>query len=186
VGETRIIRKKKDPSWTVPLSIRKEHEEGENPLPAVVRPGPDNPLGQYALYLGMNGYLMHGTNKPFGVGMRVSHGCIRLYPEDIEYFFNQIPVGTAVRIINQPYKAGWHRGELYVEAHHPLSEQVKQNGLNYTGLVSAVLAKLEDDPRKPEWSQLQEQGRLLRGLPMPLYLWDEEVAANKKDPSSID
>ncbi len=126
----------------------------------------------------MKGYLLHGTNKPFGVGMRVSHGCIRLYPENIEQLFQQIPTGTRVRIINQPYKAGWLNGELYVEAHHPLSEQLKENGINYTGLVSVVLAALGKDTRKPEWSQLEEYGDLLKGIPMPLYLWEEGVAAN--------
>lgn len=179
VGETRIVRKKKDPTWNVPASILKEHEEDGDPLPPVVPAGPDNPLGGYALYLGMNGYLLHGTNKPFGVGMRVSHGCIRLYPENIEQLFQQIPVGTPVRIINQPYKAGWLNGELYVEAHHPLSEQLKETGINYTGLVSVVLARLSEDKRKPEWSQLEEYGDLLKGIPMPLYLWEEDVAANK-------
>lgn len=178
VGETRIVRKKKDPTWNVPASILKEHEEDGNPLPPIVPPGPDNPLGGYALYLSMNGYLLHGTSKPFGVGMRVSHGCIRLYPENIEQLFQQIPVGTPVRIINQPYKAGWLNSELYVEAHHPLSEQLKETGINYTGLVSVVLAKLGDDKRKPEWSQLEEYGDLLKGVPMPLYLWEEDVAAN--------
>ena len=125
VGQTRIIGKKKDPSWTVPASILKEHEEDGNPLPRVFPPGPDNPLGAYALYLGMSGYLLHGTNKPFGVGMRVSHGCIRLYPENIELFFDQVPIGTPVSIINLPYKAGWLKGELYVEAHPALSEDVQ-------------------------------------------------------------
>ncbi len=188
VGETHITGKKKGPSWTVPASILKEHEEDGNPLPAVVPPGPDNPLGAYALYLGISGYLLHGTNKPFGVGMRVSHGCIRLYPEDIELFFHQVPVGTSVRIINQPFKAGWHNGELFVEAHHPLTEQIKEIGHNYTGLVSAVLAQLREDGRKPEWSQLQEYSELRKGIPMPLYLWDKDVAVNKteKNPGSKD
>ncbi|MDJ0807886.1 MAG: L,D-transpeptidase family protein [Gammaproteobacteria bacterium] len=185
VGETQIIGKKKDPSWTVPASILKEHEEDGDPLPPVVPPGPDNPLGAYALYLGISGYLLHGTNKPFGVGMRVSHGCIRLYPEDIEYFFHQVPIGTPVRIINQPYKAGWHNGELYVEAHNPLSEQVKEIGYNYTGLVSAVLAQLGEDPRKPEWSQLEEYNELKRGIPMPLYLWDKDYAENQTEKSPV-
>ena len=185
VGETKIIGKKKGPSWTVPPSILKEHEENGDPLPPVVPPGPDNPLGAYALYLGISGYLLHGTNKPFGVGMRVSHGCIRLYPEDIELFFEQVPIGTPVRIINQPYKAGWHNGELYVEVHNPLSEQVEEIGHNYTGLVSAVLAKLVDDPRKPEWSQLEEYGKVKRGMPMPLYLWEPDMVANKPEKSPV-
>jgi len=188
VGTTSIIGKKKDPTWTVPESILKEHAEDGRPLPKVVPPGPDNPLGGYAMYLGIKGYLMHGTNKPYGVGMRVSHGCIRLYPEDIEQLFKKIPIGTPVRIINQPYKAGWYNGELYVEAHHPLTEQVKQIGYNYTGLVSEVLSKLGDDPRKPDWSKLQEYSKSLTGIPMPVKLTEADVAINKaeKNPASRD
>jgi L,D-transpeptidase ErfK/SrfK len=186
VGSTSIIGKKKDPTWTVPDSILKEHAEDGRPLPKVVPAGPDNPLGGYAMYLGIKGYLMHGTNKPYGVGMRVSHGCIRLYPEDIEKLFAEVPIGTQVRIINQPYKAGWHNGKLYVEAHHPLTEQVKQIGYNYTGLVSEVLSKLGDDPRKPDWSELQEYSKALTGIPMPVTLQDADVTISKteKNPAS--
>jgi L,D-transpeptidase ErfK/SrfK len=188
VGETQIIGKKKDPTWTVPESIRKEHEEAGDPLPPVVPPGPNNPLGGYALYLGIQGYLLHGTNKPFGVGMRVSHGCIRLYPEDIEEFYLQVPIGTKVRIINQPYKVGWLDGQLYIEAHRPLNEQIKEIGHNYTGLVSVVLAKLGDATSKPDWSQLQKYSRSLTGIPLPLDLHDTEVAVNQpeKNPASGD
>ena len=90
--------------------------------PRVVPPGPDNPLGVYALRLGIPGYLIHGTNKAFGVGMRVSHGCIRMLPEDIEVLFPQVPVDTPVRIINQPAKVGWYGGDLYLEVYPPLEE----------------------------------------------------------------
>ena len=188
VGTTGIIGKKKGPSWTPPDSILKEHAAEGRPLPKVVPPGPDNPLGGYAMYLGIKGYLMHGTNKPYGVGMRVSHGCIRLYPEDIEELFQQVPIGTPVRIINQPYKAGWLNGELYVEAHHPLTEEVKKIGYNYTGLVSEVLTKLGDDPRKPDWSKLQEYSKSLTGIPMPVSLSDADVAINnaQKNPAKHD
>lgn len=178
VGKTRIIGKKKNPTWTVPASILAEHAADGRPLPPVVPPGPDNPLGGYALYLGIKGYLMHGTNKPYGVGMRVSHGCIRLYPEDIEQLFQRVSVGTSVRIINQPYKAGWLNGQLLVEAHHPLTEQVTKIGHNYTGLVSEVLAKLGDDPRKPDWSQLQDYSKSLLGTPLPVTLQDSDLAIN--------
>ncbi len=122
LGKTRIISRERDPSWRPPKSIREEHAAQGDPLPAVVPPGPDNPLGQYALRLGIPGYLMHGTNKEFGVGMRVSHGCIRLLPEDIEQLFGQVAVGTPVLIINQPVKAGWFDGELYLEVHPALEE----------------------------------------------------------------
>jgi L,D-transpeptidase ErfK/SrfK len=176
-GETRVVGKKKGPSWTVPASILKEHEEDGDPLPPVVPPGPNNPLGSHAIYLGMSGYLLHGTNKPYGVGMRVSHGCIRLYPENIAQFFKQVEAGTPVRIINEPYKAGWLKGELYVQVHPPLVEYVEKNGHNYTRLVNAVISRLGEDKRKPDWSLLHEYAENKTGIPMPLYLWDNKALA---------
>ncbi|MEG7524454.1 MAG: L,D-transpeptidase family protein [Chromatiales bacterium] len=172
-GDTRIIRKKKDPAWVVPESILQEHEEKGDPLPPVVPPGPDNPLGGYALYLGMPGYLLHGTNKPYGVGLRISHGCIRLYPEDISSFFSEVPKGTPVRIINQPYKAGWLNGKLFLQVYPPLSEELGEKGQNFTGLVAAMLNKLGQDSRKPDWKELQEIGGQQNGIPKELTLWEE-------------
>jgi len=122
-GEAKVIQKVKDPVWYVPASIRKEHAERGDPLPSVVKPGPDNPLGEYALTLSLPSYLIHGTNKPAGVGMRSSHGCIRLYPEDIKALFERVARGTAVRIVNQPVLAGWRDGQLYLEVHPPLAEE---------------------------------------------------------------
>src|SRR5262245_47274265 len=122
-GEAKVTQKVKDPIWYVPASIRKEHADRGDPLPSVVKPGPDNPLGAYALTLSLPSYLIHGTNKPAGVGMRSSHGCIRLYPEDIEALFSRVPRGTAVRIVNQPVLAGWRDGQLYLEVHPPLAEE---------------------------------------------------------------
>ncbi len=121
-GRTEVVAKVKDPSWNVPASIRAEHAAQGDPLPAVVPPGPDNPLGRYALRLGLPGYLIHGTNKPAGIGMRVTHGCVQLYPEDIESLFPEVAVGTPVRIVDQPVLAGWDRDELYLEAHPALAE----------------------------------------------------------------
>ncbi len=140
LGKTRLVAKKKNPSWTPPESIRREHEELGDPLPRVVPPGPDNPLGKYALRLGIPGYLIHGTNKAFGVGMRVSHGCVRMLPEDIEDLFPDIDVGTTVRIINQPAKVGWFGGDLYLEVHPPLEED--QAG--HEALEETVLAAIDE------------------------------------------
>jgi len=145
LGLTRVVGKQKDPTWTPPASIRKEHAEAGDPLPAVVPAGPNNPLGQYAMRLGIGGgsYLIHGTNKAFGVGMRASHGCIRMMPEDIEYLFPQIAVGTQVRIVNEPAKVGWFGGKLYLEIHEPLEEdQVGRAALRSTAmrLIDAVQA----------------------------------------------
>ncbi len=115
-GTTKIIGKRKNPVWTPPASVRKEHRENGDPLPKQVPPGPDNPLGAFAMTLGWDSYLIHGTNKPYGVGMRSSHGCMRFYPEDIVRLFDQIPIGTAVHVVNQPLLMGWHDGAIYVQA----------------------------------------------------------------------
>ena len=117
VGSFHISSKIKDPTWTPPASIRKEHAEAGDPLPAVVPAGPDNPLGQYAMRLSAPSYLIHGTNKPWGLGMQVSHGCIRMYPEDIANLFPEVKVNTSVTIVRQPYKLGWLGDELYLEVH---------------------------------------------------------------------
>ncbi len=98
-GSTKIVSKRKDPVWTPPASVRKEHAADGDILPPTVPAGPDNPLGAFAMNLGWPTYLMHGTNKPAGVGMRASHGCIRLYPEDIAVLFQQIPIGTKVTVV---------------------------------------------------------------------------------------
>jgi L,D-transpeptidase ErfK/SrfK len=122
-GEAKVTQKARDPVWYVPASVRKEHAERGDPLPRVVQPGPDNPLGKFAMALSLPGYLIHGTNKPSGVGMRSSHGCLRLYPEDIEALFQRVTRGTPVRLVNQPVLAGFADGELYLEVHPPLEEE---------------------------------------------------------------
>ncbi len=142
-GETEVVSKARDPVWFVPASIRKEHAEAGDPLPPQVPPGPDNPLGNRVLGLGIPGYLIHGTNKPGGVGMRVSHGCVRLYPEDIEMLFEDVPVGTPVRIVNQPYLLGWQGDDLVLEAHPPLEED-ERDWLG--GLDTRARARLVDSP----------------------------------------
>ena len=118
-GSTKVVARVKDPVWTPPVSVRKEHAKDGDILPAKVPPGPDNPLGRHMMRLGWPSYLIHGTNKPPGVGMRSSHGCIRLYPEDIEGLYESIPIGTRVTVVNQPYLLGWRGGELLVQAYEP-------------------------------------------------------------------
>lgn len=123
LGETRVTEKVTDPVWYPPKSIRKEAEERGESLPAKVPSGPDNPLGRYALLLDIDGYLLHSTNRPWGIGMRATHGCIRLHPQDMAYLFDRIRRGTPVRIVNQPLKAGWSReGELFLQALPPFGE----------------------------------------------------------------
>jgi L,D-transpeptidase ErfK/SrfK len=122
VGEAKVVAKQTDPTWYVPQSVLKEHAADGNPLPAVVPPGPDNPLGRHSMRLDLPGYLVHGTNMPWGVGMRVSHGCVRLYPENVEVLYSLVTVGEKVNIINEPYLAGWRNGELFFESHRPLED----------------------------------------------------------------
>ena len=125
IAEAKVTQKIRDPVWYVPASVRKEHAEWGERLPSVVPPGPDNPLGAFALTLSLPTYLIHGTNKPDGVGMRSSHGCIRLYPEDIEELFGRVARGTHVRLVNQPLLVGWRDGVLYLEVHPPLAEEAR-------------------------------------------------------------
>ena len=112
MGRTTIVRKKEKPTWYPTKSTRRDKPE----VGTVVPPGPDNPLGEYAMYLGWPTYLMHGTNKPYGVGRRVSRGCIRMYPAGVEQLYGQVAVGTKVTAVDQRVKLGWHEGELYLEA----------------------------------------------------------------------
>ncbi len=121
LGLTSITAMAKNPAWYPPQSVRDEHAAAGDPLPRIVPPGPANPLGTRALRLDIPGYLIHGTNKPAGVGMRVSHGCIRMFPEDIEFLFEQVSVKTRVRIIDVPVKIGWDGDALVAEV-HPLLE----------------------------------------------------------------
>jgi L,D-transpeptidase ErfK/SrfK len=135
LGKTSIVAMAKDPAWYPPQSVRDEHAADGDPLPRIVPPGPENPLGTRALRLGLPGYLIHGTNRPAGVGMRVSHGCVRMFPEDIEFLFERIKVKTPVRIINVPVKIGWDGEELVAEV-HPLLESAQP-------LVDESLEQLE-------------------------------------------
>jgi L,D-transpeptidase ErfK/SrfK len=125
LGLTHVISKQKDPTWFPPASVRKEHAEAGDPLPASVPPGPDNPLGAYAMRLaaGNGTYLIHGTNNPIAVGLAVTHGCIRMYPDDVAALFPLVPVGTPVRLINVPIKVAWVDGELLLEAHPPVDAE---------------------------------------------------------------
>jgi L,D-transpeptidase ErfK/SrfK len=122
MGMTSVAVKTPNPDWHVPPSIHREHAAKGHHLPSVVRSGPDNPLGFYAMRLAIGSYLIHGTNKPFGIGMQISHGCVQMYPEDIEVLFKKTPVGTPVRIIHQPYLTAWQGNMLYLEANEPLEK----------------------------------------------------------------
>lgn len=173
IGKTKIIQKRKDPTWTPPASILAEHLENGDPLPRVVPAGPDNPLGAFAMRLGMPGYLLHGTNRPYGVGLRVSHGCIRLFPEDIEHLFAKVPLNAAVEIVYQPFKAAMHQGKLYVEAHETYDDMEFEKN-NMTPMVRAILQvkdKLSDD----DWLFAQAMIDQHLGVSQPIDQFESKV-----------
>jgi L,D-transpeptidase ErfK/SrfK len=165
LGETRVVRKAKNPTWRPTEQIRRERAEAGQELPREIPPGPDNPLGAYALYLALPAYLIHGTNRPWGIGMRVSGGCIRLYPEDIETLFEQVPVGTPVRIINERFVLGRHAGALYLKVLPPLGDDVEPEERDLTPLVRAVLAKARKG-EKVDWNAVTRAGHEQRGVPV--------------------
>jgi len=174
LGVAKVVDKIPDPAWYPPASIRAEHATQGDPLPAKVPPGPDNPLGKFALILNLPGYLIHGTIKPDGVGARVSHGCIRLYPEDIKALFAQVPRETPVRIVNQPYKAAWHDGQLLLEA-QPLagySDGSRDLSLpmGYPALLHTVQGVLRGTGYTLDWTELARLVRTYTGIPKPLPL----------------
>lgn len=144
LGDAAVISKARDPQWFVPASVRKEHAAIGDPLPAVVPPGPENPLGRFVLKLDMPGYLIHGTNQPYGVGMRVSHGCVRLYPENIELLYSLVELGEDVLIVNQPYLMGSLDGELYFEGHRPLEDDAVTPDDHLTQVLAKVDTSFDD------------------------------------------
>ncbi|HUZ74195.1 MAG TPA: L,D-transpeptidase family protein [Stellaceae bacterium] len=138
VGRTEIVRKQTHPTWFPTASERAEDPD----LPTMVPPGPDNPMGDFALYLGWPGYAIHGSNKPYSIGRRDSSGCIRMYPEDIETLFKLVGPGTQVTVVDQPVKLGWSAGELYLEIH---PDQADADSIEATGKPRSFLGVDADD-----------------------------------------
>ena len=163
---TSITAKTRNPSWYPPESIRREHQENGELLPKVVKPGPENPLGEYAMKLGIPSYLIHGTNRPYGVGMRVSHGCIRLYPEDIKELFSKAKLGTPVTIVNQPYKIGAKNGRIYLEAHPYLEEDAGKFAGNLTSVVKMVVNITSERQYTIDWNLAKKVISERRGIPI--------------------
>jgi L,D-transpeptidase ErfK/SrfK len=167
-GTTKVVGKRVDPTWHPTDRMRQEKPE----LPEVVEAGPDNPLGTRAMYLGWPEYLIHGTNKPWGVGRRVSSGCVRMYPEDVEALFDMVDVGTKVTVIDQPIKFGWIGNDLYMEA-HPTQEQSDQleaegkfDRLLDSSVVDQVLALAGDQRGRLDWSGIRKATVERRGYPV--------------------
>lgn len=167
-GATTVRSKRESPTWIPPPSIREARPE----LPDAIPPGPDNPLGLFALYLGWSRYVIHGTNKPYGIGRRVSSGCIRLYPEDIQVLFDTVPVGTTVTVVDEPLKTGWSDGELYIEIHPDTgqADELEASGrFTYAPIpdyVSIVTAAAGDQASRIVWPIVERAIETRRGIPV--------------------
>jgi L,D-transpeptidase ErfK/SrfK len=158
IGLTHVIGKEKNPVWFPPASVRKEHAEAGDPLPVRVPPGPDNPLGAYAMRLAAGGgtYMIHGTNNPIAVGLAVTHGCIRMYPDDVAELFPLIPIGTPVYLINVPVKVAWVDGELLLEAHPPVDAEGQSFEPNVDQFAELLRAAVGDSTVAIHWDYARE------------------------------
>jgi L,D-transpeptidase ErfK/SrfK len=174
-GSTKVVARIKDPVWIPPVSVRQEHAKDGDMLPDKVPPGPDNPLGRHMFRLGWPSYLIHGTNKPPGVGMRSSHGCIRLYPEDIEALYDSMPIGTRVTVVNQPYLLGWRGEQLVTQAYEPheddkrdwtdVPKALRRNAMKPRGaLWKKVAARIDTI----DWEAIRQAAAKPRGIAQPV------------------
>jgi L,D-transpeptidase ErfK/SrfK len=191
LGETRIVSKVRNPQWFPPESVRKEHAERGDILPKVVPAGPDNPLGEFAMRLAVGGgsYLIHGTNNPLAVGMAVTHGCIRMYPEDIAALFPLVPVGTKVRLINEPVKVAWVEGQLLLEVHPPVDAEGQSIEPDLQVLEPLLDQELGSDTAAIHWDLARETLAAATGLPTLVGLAaepepDASAPANAETPTT--
>lgn len=168
LGDTRVARKETNPYWYPPQSIRDEHAAEGDFLPKVVPPGPDNPMGPFKMNLAMGAYVIHGTNRQFGIGMRVSHGCFRMRNEDISALFPLIPAGMTVSIINQPYKLGLRDGRLLLEVHTPLDEHGLPSIIDRQAAIQQLLieqaSRLAD--LQLDWRSIRDAAFEETGMPV--------------------
>ncbi|HEU5136231.1 MAG TPA: L,D-transpeptidase family protein [Steroidobacteraceae bacterium] len=172
LGKTRVLNKRKNPTWTPPESVRKEHAERGDPLPPVVKAGPQNPLGAYAMRLDITpgAYLIHGTNNPIAVGMAITHGCIRMYPEDIEDLFPLVPVNTPVWLINAPVKVARTGGQVWLEVHPPVDAEGQRAEVDLEGFYAIANAALAETPTAIHWDFVLSTLKEASGLPQMIGL----------------
>jgi L,D-transpeptidase ErfK/SrfK len=165
-GLMRVERKVYRPTWHVPASIARDHLKKGDPLPASVLPGPQNPLGEYALYLSAPSYLIHGTNKPASIGLRATNGCIRLYPESVKKLYENTPAKTAVSMVNQPYLLGQRNGVVYLEVHASTEESDSAE----FDKIYAKLRTIEKESGRPlDWNKVKNVLAEARGIPVPIF-----------------
>jgi L,D-transpeptidase ErfK/SrfK len=167
VGTTRIIRKVPHPVWIPTPSILKAHEEEGDPIPRIYPAGPDNPMGEWALEttLSHGEIYIHGTNNPMAIGMAVTHGCVRLYPEDIAALFPVVRVGTPVNIVNQPVLASLQDGELYLEVHPPMDSDHKPVPPDYQKISQIIDAAIGKTQVAIDWAKVREVATQSNGIP---------------------
>lgn len=167
-GQTQVRYKEANPRWFPPQSIIDDYASRGEHLPRMVPPGPDNPLGAYKMNLAMGAIVIHGTNKPFGIGMRVSAGCFRLDNEDIGKLFPRVPVGTEVTIVNQPFKLGIHQDALYLEAHTPLDEHGLPTALDRFAAIRELMSERAEltHGMRLDWARIREVVDAAEGVPV--------------------
>jgi len=165
MGQMHVVRKVVRPTWYVPASIAQERRKKGDVLPAAVPPGPENPLGEYALYLSKWTYLIHGTNKPASIGLMATSGCLRLYPENVKTLFDETPLKTPVLIVNQPYLIGHQNGVLYLEAHEPAKES---SGPESEKLYKKLKAIENKTRHTLDWEQVKKVLAEAKGIPVPI------------------
>ena len=165
-GQMYVERKAFRPTWHVPASIAKDHREKGDPLPAAVLPGPQNPLGEYALYLSKSSYLIHGTNKPASIGLRATNGCIRLYPEDVKKLYENTPVKTPVYIVDQPYLIGQSNGVVYLEVYAPPEDL---DTVEFDKIYTKLRNVEKESRRTLDWSKVKKVLAEARGIPVPIF-----------------
>lgn len=182
VGEYHVLQKLENPSWTMPTSVYEEAVENGNKPNRLVPPGPDNPLGEFAIQLNADSLLIHGTNMPFSIGMRVSRGCLRLYPEDIRSLVGVVKKGTMVHIVEEPYKVSYEKETLFIEAHEPVGFNKKLNGMNMTPLVSKVIKSGIDGITPIQWDEIMNQAGMHSGVPIAV---SENIARKDNLTSAI-
>ena len=189
MGQTKVVSKTVAPSWRPTARMKAE----DPTLPDVVGPGPENPLGTHALYLGWPQYALHGTNKPYGIGRRVSSGCVRLYPEDIRTAYYRIPVGTKVTVVNQPVKAAWIDDTLYIEAHTSLSQadRVEQRGglpaYEFSEKDMEIILKVAGKEASTlDWEKIRQAIRERRGYPIEIGTRQKHTKADTQPASNDD
>ncbi|MEQ1560236.1 MAG: L,D-transpeptidase family protein [Methyloglobulus sp.] len=175
-GMTSVAVKTPNPDWHVPPSIHREHAAKGHYLPSVVRSGPDNPLGYYAMRLAIGSYLIHGTNKPFGIGMQISHGCIQMYPEDIEVLFKKVSVGTPVRVVHDPYLTAWHNNMLYLEANEPLEKWLLSKRQLKKQVIKELGKLAKQHHADVDWNKVDRVIDRADGIPTPILANSSDVA----------